>query len=81
MPLEPSLWNIRWGQVGSTEVDGGFALSPSMGVPSSETGEEGSAKGERDPLETWQEIGDWQTLKGRGEGLGWHMGHEPLYGT
>lgn len=56
MPLEPSLWHIRWDQVGSTEVDRGFALSPSMGVPSSEPGEEGSAKGRRDPLGTWQEI-------------------------
>lgn len=46
MPLESSLWSIRWGQVESVEVDGGFALT--RGAPASRPGEEGSAKGGRD---------------------------------
>lgn len=59
MPLEPSLWSTWWGQVGSVEVDGGFALT--RGGPASRPGEEGSAKGGRDPLETWQEMGVQKT--------------------
>lgn len=45
--------------MGSVEVDGGFALT--RGGPASRPGEEGSAKGGRDPLETWQEMGVQKT--------------------